>query len=294
MPYVGVQPSTSFQTLAKQDFTTSATTSYTLSQSVSSANDIALFINNVRQEPTYAYSASGTALTLTAATTSSDDMYCVYLGRAVGTINPASGSVGTGELSATGTKDATTFLRGDNTFATISTSNILEILSSPCNGTQVTVPSGTYTMPDITSGQSLTTSYADVTGSSINYTPPSGTTRVIYKFYSQLSYDGVNYNSAHCKFFLDGTEVTDARRNFYGYYLTGGVVFEYTINCNAGSANTAHGDITSWTSAKIMKLQAREYDSNNQGQFHILKLWDGSSSSDVVVPTLTITALKDS
>ena len=126
MPYVGVQPSTSFQTLAKQDFTTSATTSYTLSQSVSSANDIALFINNVRQEPTYAYSASGTALTLTAATTSSDDMYCVYLGKAVGTINPASGSVGTGELSATGTKDSTTFLRGDNTFATPSISGAYE------------------------------------------------------------------------------------------------------------------------------------------------------------------------
>ena len=123
MPYIGVQPSTSFQTLAKQDFTTSATTSYTLSQSVSSANDIALFINNVRQEPTYAYSASGTALTLTAATTSSDDMYCVYLGRAVGTINPASGSVGVGELSATGTKDSTTFLRGDNTFAEPSSDN---------------------------------------------------------------------------------------------------------------------------------------------------------------------------
>ena len=110
------------------------------------------------------------------------------------------------------------------TLADVSTgSNIIEMLSSPCNGTQVTVPSGTYTMPDITSGQSLTTSHADVTGSSINYTPPSGATRVIYKFYSQLA-----------------------------------------------------------------------YDSGNQSQFHILKLWEGSSSSTVVVPTLTIIALKDS
>ena len=121
MPYLGSAPATSFQTLAKQDFTTSATTSYTLSNSVTSANDIALFINNVRQEPTYAYSASGTALTLTAATSSSDDMYCVYLGRAVGTINPATGSVGMAQLSATGTKNSSTFLRGDNSFATIST-----------------------------------------------------------------------------------------------------------------------------------------------------------------------------
>ena len=129
MPYVGVQPSTSFQTLSKQDFTTSATTSYTLSQSVSSANDIALFINNVRQEPTYAYSASGTALTLTAATSSSDDMYCIYLGKSVGTINPASGSVGVGELSATGTKNSTTFLRGDNTFAEAGGGKVLQVVS---------------------------------------------------------------------------------------------------------------------------------------------------------------------
>jgi len=294
MPYIGQQPATSFQSLVKQDFSVSATQNYTLSQSVTNANDIALFINNVRQEPTTAYSASGTALTLTEATAGSDDMYCVYIGKAVGTINPASGSVGLAQLSATGTKSSSTFLRGDNSFATVSGSNVLEILSSPCNGTAVTVPSGTYTMPDITSGQDCTTSYADVTGSSINYTPPSGTTRVNYKFYSQISYDTANYHGTHVRFYLDGTEVTDARRTFYGSYLAGGFTFEYTINCGASGANTAHGDITSWTSAKIMKLQAREYDSGNQSQFHVLKLFDGAGSSDVVVPTLTITALKDS
>jgi hypothetical protein len=40
---------------------------------------LALFINFVRQEPTAAYSASGTTLTLTSATSATDDMYCVYL-----------------------------------------------------------------------------------------------------------------------------------------------------------------------------------------------------------------------
>ena len=109
MPYLGSAPTTSSQSLVKQDFSVSATTSYTLSQSVTNANDIALFINNVRQEPTTAYSASGTSLTLTEATAGTDDMYCVYIGRAVGTINPASGSVGMTELSATGTKSSSTF-----------------------------------------------------------------------------------------------------------------------------------------------------------------------------------------
>ena len=125
--YLGNQPALSYTSFAKQDFTTSATTSYTLDQPVANANELALFINFVRQEPTTAYTASGTSLTLTSATSASDDMYCVFLGKAVQTVNPPSGSVGAsqivdgsialGKLSATGTKDATTFLRGDNTFA---------------------------------------------------------------------------------------------------------------------------------------------------------------------------------
>ena len=117
MPFIGNQPAEAYSSFQKQDFTTSATTSYTLDHPVANGNEIALFINFVRQEPTAAYTASGTSLTLTSATTSSDDMYCVYLGKAVQTVNPPNGSVGLSQLSATGTKDATTFLRGDNTFA---------------------------------------------------------------------------------------------------------------------------------------------------------------------------------
>ena len=117
MPFIGNQPALSYTSFAKQDFTTSATTSYTLDNPVANANELALFINFVRQEPTTAYTASGTSLTLTSATSASDDMYCVFLGKAVQTVNPPNGSVGISQLSATGTKDATTFLRGDNTFA---------------------------------------------------------------------------------------------------------------------------------------------------------------------------------
>ena len=39
-------------------------------------------------------------LTLTSATASSDDMYCVYLGKAVQTVNPPSGSVGSSQVAA--------------------------------------------------------------------------------------------------------------------------------------------------------------------------------------------------
>ena len=98
MAYIGTPPSNAFTALLKQDFSTSATTGYTLDHAVNNANDIALFINFVRQEPTAAYAASGTTLTLTSATASSDDMYCVYLGKAVQSVNPPNASVGASQI----------------------------------------------------------------------------------------------------------------------------------------------------------------------------------------------------
>ncbi len=104
MAYIGVQPAEAYTSFAVQHFTTSATTSYTLDNAVANENEIALFVNNVRQEPGsgYAYIASGTALTLSAATSASDTMYCVFIGKAVQTVTPASNSV-TGAMIVDGT-----------------------------------------------------------------------------------------------------------------------------------------------------------------------------------------------
>ena len=101
MPYIGNQPSESFTSFATQEFSTSATTSYTLDHAVTNENEIALFINNVRQQPGSgkAYTATGTALTLSAATASTDTMYCIFLGRALQTVNPATNSISTAMIS---------------------------------------------------------------------------------------------------------------------------------------------------------------------------------------------------
>ncbi len=101
MAYIGKEPADSFISFAKQDFSTSATTSYTLDNAVTNENELALFINFVRQEPTTAYTASGTSLTLTSATASTDDMYCVYLGQAKQTVNAPDGSVGSSQVAST-------------------------------------------------------------------------------------------------------------------------------------------------------------------------------------------------
>ena len=95
MAYIGNIPTDNFVTFATQNFSTSATSSYTLTHAVSNENEIALFINNVRQHPGSgkAYTATGTALTLSANTASTDTMYCIFLGRAIQSTVPSTNSI---------------------------------------------------------------------------------------------------------------------------------------------------------------------------------------------------------
>ena len=101
MPYIGNTPAEKYAAFNVQNFTTSATTSYTLDRAVANELDIRLVINNVIQQPGAgkAYTAAGTTLTLSAATSGTDTMYCVYIGKAVQTVNPGAGSVGTTALA---------------------------------------------------------------------------------------------------------------------------------------------------------------------------------------------------
>ena len=108
MSYIGNTPGLKYTSFAVQHFTTSATTGYTLDHAVSNENEIRLVINNVVQQPGSgkAYTASGTTLTLSAATASTDAMYCVFLGKAVQTLNPATDSVGTSQIADNAVTDA--------------------------------------------------------------------------------------------------------------------------------------------------------------------------------------------
>ena len=60
--------------------------------------------------------------------------------------------------------------------------SVIEEFMSPCDGSSITVQSGTYTVGNVSGVQNSTSSYVDVTGSSIDYTPPTGTQTVIYTF----------------------------------------------------------------------------------------------------------------
>ena len=127
MPYVGNIPAESYAAFNVQYFTTSATDTYTLDRAVANELDIRLVINNVIQEPGSgkAYTAAGTTLTLSTATTGSDTMYCVYIGKAVQTVNPGAGSVGTTALADNAVTEAK-----------------LNVSNSPTNGYVLSAQSG--------------------------------------------------------------------------------------------------------------------------------------------------------
>lgn len=92
MPFLGNTPANTFVSIAKQTITGNGGISYALSYPVTNGNEIDVFVNNVRQEPTVAYTASGSTITFTEAITVSDSVYVIFNGQAVGTIDAPAGA----------------------------------------------------------------------------------------------------------------------------------------------------------------------------------------------------------
>jgi hypothetical protein len=108
MPFIGKNPTSGFSTIVKDDLTPDgSTTAFTLSKNVASANDIAVFVGNVRQEPTDAYSVSGTTLTMTAAPASGINFYVLHIaGTLESSVIPADDTISTAKIQADAITDA--------------------------------------------------------------------------------------------------------------------------------------------------------------------------------------------
>ena len=82
----------------KQTITGNGGASYTLTHAVANAQEIEVFVNNVRQEAGIAYTVAGTALSMTGNVASTDDFYVIYQGKALQTVVPPDGSVTSAKL----------------------------------------------------------------------------------------------------------------------------------------------------------------------------------------------------
>jgi hypothetical protein len=154
MAYLGNAPARSFISFERQVFTiVNSQTAYTLDHSVNNENDLRLVINNIVQEPGSgkAYTALGTTLTLSAALTNgTDEMYCVFLGRATATNAPGAGSVGASQLASDAVTTAK-ILDSNITTAKILDSNITtaKIADNAVTSAKLTYPLTTFSSTGI-------------------------------------------------------------------------------------------------------------------------------------------------
>ena len=173
---------------------------------------------------------------------------------------------------------------------------VLQEIHGFCDGRTV---SG-ITFSNVTAVQALTTSHVDITGSSISYTPPAGTKTVVYTFSFNFHSDGLS-GISHYKLLIDSTEVTLARRTLASAYdgnhhATLRMNFEYPIliDSTLASDDIANAKFKSWTSAKTIKMQGREYSGSYQASVHKNGWWDGSGASgtdNIGTPTISLKAI---
>ena len=162
---------------------------------------------------------------------------------------------------------------------------IIETIACMCDGSTVSVQSGDYTITNVSAAQASTSSHVVMTGSQIDYTPPAGTKRVLYRY--NFKFDVTGYSGiSHFKFQIDGTDVVPASRNYSSNYASTNwhhanleLGIEWVIDCNAASNDAANGKFTSWTSAKTLRGTHRHYGGGYSHSLHNNVWWDGGGAT---------------
>jgi len=120
--------------------------------SYDNVNQFLVSLNGILQSPTDSFTVSGSTLTFASNLSTGDVIdFVMVLGNTLDVGTPSDNTVSLAKLTATGTKDATTFLRGDNTFAEAGGGGKLLQIQN------MTTTSGTST----TSGSFVATSLTD-------------------------------------------------------------------------------------------------------------------------------------
>ena len=146
--------------------------------------------------------------------------------------------------------------------------NLLESFQLPCDGIAFSRPNGvSFTPTEVTAHQDLTNIDAVISGSSVTYTPPSGTKIVVYEFSFLVGAKNSNHDAAaRFKLFLDSDEVTA----FYSVvkspggndgYPPGWQTVKYAFRIGEGD-NTGSGRVNTWTSDKTITLKGASTSSN--------------------------------
>ena len=196
---------------------------------------------------------------------------------------------------------------GDGSNLTGVSNGILEQISGQCDGSTRTCDFGTFTFPNVTAAQDVTSeSYAEVTGLTINYKPPAGCIGVLVNWNYQVSSEVIAHDIQHYKLYIknaDGSSddgISGEQEVVYGRWTHGGDYQEDVMNLNhyfrikgSGSFDTNTGAMSTWTKIKRIRILTRAYDTggNEVGHFHTTYYWDGGGNvHHLRQPNITITA----
>ena len=183
---------------------------------------------------------------------------------------------------------------------------IIETLVGVCDGNPVTVKSGTYTLSNVNATQAAGDSYATISGSSIEYTPPAGTTRVCYEFWVYMKDTGSGNNSRpllHFRSQLDNSSgtatVINNSRSTWRYTHPVDLMDVQTwiynkVIVSIGQVSTesvANGRLVSWDSARTFRWRFRRYSGSYDADLHETQHSNGTGTNLRVRPHVKITAI---
>ena len=237
MAFIGNTNTTQAFTPAIDYFSgTGSATAFTLSRPVASVAQVQVTIDNVAQNPSSAYTISGSTITFTSAPLSgTNNIYVYYTSPITQVIAPGQSTVGLTQLNATGTPSSSNFLRGDNAWSTLSRSNL------PA-GTVLQVVNATYS----TTVSSTTDTYID-TGLTATITPTSASSKILV-LVSINDIEKNNNTYAGFKLLRNATEIMVFANE--ASYTNTTAVNSTSVSCNYLDSPTS-------TSATTYKVQFR-------------------------------------
>ena len=104
-----------------------------------SANHMLVSLNGILQKPGSSYTISGSTITFASNLVTGDVIdFIQILGNVLDLGVPSDSTVSLAKLTATGTKNSTTFLRGDNTFAAAGGGKVLQVVNMTSTVTTTT------------------------------------------------------------------------------------------------------------------------------------------------------------
>ena len=171
---------------------------------------------------------------------------------------------------------------------------VLEQFYTPCDGSTIATAKGNITVENVTHFQNMETTFTDITGSTLTYQPPDGTTQVIYEFGCNISGNGAGSSNSifSSQIVLNGnailhSAITDRLGASYAdAYRT----IKFGINIG-GTTSTDTGRLASWNSGIVIKVQGAEYSSSYQSRAHCLLNFGPNSPQRFNMPQVGITAI---